>query len=659
MGKARSQTPRSDLTGQARWPWRGFVVGLVLLPFNCLWVLFMESMTAKGPFVSTVSLMFNVVFILFFLVLGNRLLRRLRPALALTQAELIIVYVTLTIATSIGGHDMFQVLMSIMTTGTWYASRPDASVQVLAHTMGNTTPYWLVVANPEVLYGFYNGDATLYDRAVIAAWAPPLLWWSGFTLVLVFVMVCFSVLLRPLWADRERLTFPIIRLPIELTEPGTPVLRSPAFWVGFAIAAAVDLLNGLNYVQPAVPSLPVYLDVGRYFRSSPWTAIGWLPVTFYPAIIGLGFLIPVDLVLSCTFFFFWWKLLYVIAAVIGTQTQPGPWSESVFPYTMDQVFGAAMAIAFASIVSGKRYFAQVVRRVLGRPSEVDDAGEGMRFRIAAGGIVLGSALLIAFSLRAGMSVGAAVTFFVLYYALALAIARIRAQFGSPVHDFTAVGPDRAITRAFGTANLGVRDLGMLTQYYWFNRSYRAHPIANSLEGVQMSAWAGMRARPVVLAIVISAAAAMIASAWWWLHIGYRVGTATHWTAMDWFGTEAYTRLQSWLDAPKPANAVALFAMGAGFLSTLALSLLRARFPGFPLHPVAVPIAASWSIHLYWAPLLIAGTVKLFVLRYGGLRVYRAALPFFLGLIVGGAIVSCAWPLLSAALGLPIYNAFGW
>jgi hypothetical protein len=83
---------------------------------------------------------------------------------------------------------------------------------------------------------------------------------------------------------------------------------------------------------------------------------------------------------------------------------------------------------------------------------------------------VGSALLVAFSLRAGMSVGATVTFFLLYYALAVAIARIRAQFGSPVHDFTAVGPDRAIVRVFGTANLGVRDLGMLTQYYWFNRS---------------------------------------------------------------------------------------------------------------------------------------------------------------------------------------------
>jgi len=615
-------------------------------------------MTAKGPFVSTVSLMFNVVFILFLVALGNLLVRRVRPSFALTQAELIVIYVMLTIATSIAGHDMFQVLMSIMTTGTWYASRPDASAQVLAHTMINTTPYWLVVTSPEVLYGFYNGDATMYSGPVIAAWATPLLWWTGFTVVLVFVMVCLSVVLRPLWGDRERMTFPIIRLPFELTEPELPIVRKGAFWVGFALAGAVDLLNGLSYIQPAVPALPMYVDVGQYVHTSPWTAIGWLPVTFYPAIIGLGFLIPVDIILSSTFFFFWWRLLYILAATVGTQTDPGPWSESVFPYTMNQVFGAAMAIAFASILSGRRYLTQVLRRVFGQPSEVEDAHEGMRFRSAFVGILVGSALLVAFSLRAGMSVGASVTFFLLYYALAVAIARIRAQFGSPVHDFNGVGPESAITRVFGTANLGVRDLGMLTQYWWFNRSYRAHPIANSLEGLQMAAWGGTRARLVVAAILISAPVAMIASAWWWLHIGYSLGTATHWTAMDWYGSVAYTRLQSWVETPKAANPVALFAMAAGFLTTLAVSLARLRYPGFPLLPVTLPIAASYAINLYWTPLLIAGIVKLLVLRYGGLRLYQRALPFFFGVIVGGAIVSCIWPLLCAALGLPIYDAHG-
>jgi len=648
---------REPVSGRA-WPWRGMLIGSVLLPFNCLWVLFMESMTARGPFVSTVSLMFNVVFIIFLLAVLNNVVRVRWPRLALTQSELIIVYVMLTIGTSIGGHDMLQVLMSIMATATRYAALSDSSLQTLARTIDSATPYWVVVSDPSAVAAFYDGDSSFYERATIAAWARPLLWWGGFTVVLVSVMACIAVLLRPLWANRERLTFPIIQLPQRLTEAGIPLLRNRVFWVGFLVAALVDLLNGLNYVNPVVPSIPMYVDIGAYVQNRPWSALGWLPLTFYPAIIGLGFLIPVDLVLSCTFFFFWWKLLYIISAAVGSGTEPGPWSQSTFPYTMDQVFGAALAIAFMSIAGARAYFKEVWLRIIGRPSEVSDEGEGVSFRVAFIGVVLGSVLLVAFSMRAGMRPGTAAVFFLLYYALAITIARVRAQLGSPVHDFTAVGPDRAITRVVGTANLGVRDLGMLTQYYWFNRSYRAHPIANSQEGLQMAAWAGARARPVMVAILVATVLTLVAVPWWWLHIGYRLGVATHWTAMDWFGDEAYTRLTSWLNTPEAGSGVSAVWMGVGLVTTLLLGFLRTGFPGFPLHPVALPIAASWSIHMYWTPLLIAGIVKFFVLKYGGLRLYQRTVPLFYGFIVGGSIISCSWPLLSAILGLPIYNAFG-
>ena len=647
------------MTHPARRPWRGFLVGLALLPLNSLWVLFMESMTGRGPFVSTISLMFNVVFILSFVALANALVRRLRPALALARTDLIIVYVMLVIGTSIVGCDMLQILISVMAAGTWYASQPGAPVEALARTMGNTTPHWLVVSRPEVLYDFYSGDSTLYQWSVVQAWLTPFLWWMGFAVVLVFVMVCLSVILRPLYADRERLTFPIIRLPFELTDVRTPLLRSTPFWVGLVAAGGIHLLNGLNYLYPFIPLLPMYVNVGGYITSAPWSALGWIPLTFYPGVLGLAFLMPVDLLFSCTFFFWWWKALYVLAAVAGSQTQPGPYAESVFPYTIDQVTGACLAVAFVSLLSGKRYFAHVWRRIIGRPSEVQDAGEAMGLRWAALGAVVGVGLLMAFSLHGGMSPYLVLLFFAIYLALSVTIARVRAELGSPVHDFHAAGPDHALSRVIGTINLGPRDLGMLTQYYWFNRAYRAHPIAGSLEGLQLAAWARTSPRPVVWAILLAVVVAMISGAWWWLHLGYRLGTASHWVGMDWFGQEAYARLQSWVESPKPAELVSLLAMGAGFATTLLLALARTRFLGFPLHPVALPIAACWSIHLYWTPMFIAGIVKLLVLRYGGLRLYRRALPLFYGLIVGEALVGCAWPIIGAITGAPIYNAFAW
>lgn len=174
----------------------------------------------------------------------------------------------------------------------------------------------------------------------------------------------------------------------------------------------------------------------------------------------------------------------------------------------------------------------------------------------------------------------------------------------------------------------------------------------------MAAWARVPARPVVVAILVATVIALVVVPWWWLHLGYRLGVATHWTAMDWFGDEAYKKLYSWLSAPAGASLESITWMAVGLVTTLLLGLLRTQFPGFPLQPVALPIAASWSIHVYWTPIFIAGLIKLLVLRYGGLRLYQRTVPLFYGFIVGGSIVSCVWPLLSAALGLPIYNAFG-
>jgi hypothetical protein len=636
--------------------WRGFLVGLILLPLNTLWVFYLESIGGYGPYVSTISLFFNVVFIVVFLALANAVVRRLRPGLALNRGELIIVYVMLTISTSIAGHDMLQVLIPMMTTGYWFATPQNRWEEML----NGGTPSWLVISDRDVLYGYWNGTTTLYQAEVLRAWIVPVLWWTGFTVVLVFVLMCLAVVLRPLWADRERLTFPIIQLPLELTNPDTPLLRNRLMWIGFGVAGGVDLLNGLSYLFPAIPSVPVYIDLRTHINTMPWSGVGWMPVTFQPAVIGLSFLMPTDLLFSCTFFFLWWKALFVLAAATGiTPGYVGGISESVFPYANEQMFGGFIAITFGSLLIGRRYFRHVLRRLVGQRSEVDDAQEGMRFRTAAVGAVVGVGLLVAFSVHAGMSLSLAVAFFAIYYLLAVAVARVRAEFGSPVHDFHFTGPDYVLSYVSGTMNLRQQDLGMFTQYWWFNRAYRGHPIAGSLEGMQMSARARSSSRAVVVAVLLATAATAIAMFWGWTHFAYKLGATGGWRyGAQWFGQEGYGRLQGWTENPEPTNFIAPIAMAVGFAISLMLTAARTAFVGWPLHPVAYALSASWSIHLVWTPMLIAWLLKTGALRYGGLAFYRRVLPFFFGLILGGSLMGCAWPLIGLIFGVPSYNSFG-
>jgi hypothetical protein len=650
-----SQTPQGVRRGVRIW--RGFALGLILLPFNTLWVFYMEQISGHGPFVSTISMFFNVIFILVFVALANLAVRRLRPALALNRAELVIVYVMLTISTSMISHDMLQVLISMMTTGYWYATPQNRWEQML----DGTTPSWLVISNQDVLYGYWNGNTTLYQRLVLTTWIHPILWWLGFLVVLVFVLTCLSVVFRPLWSDRERLTFPIIQLPLELTNPRTALFGSPLMWIGFGLGAFVNILNGLAYIFPAVPSIPLYIDLATYIHNDPWTGTGWFPMTFNPSVIGLGFLMPLDLLFSCTFFYLYWKVMFVIAkatAVSQGYGWGGP-STSLFPWSNEQMFGGFIAIALGSVLLGRQYFKQVWRRVLARPSEVDDSEEGLSFRTAFAGSLVGVGLLIAFAIHGGLSPALAVAFFVIYFLLAVAVARVRAEFGSPVHDFHFAGPDYTLTYLLGTMNVRQRDMGMFHQLYWFNRAYRGHPVANTIEGVQMSARARFSGRAIVVAMMLAVVASVITGFWGWLYCAYRYGATSAWGyGANWFGEEAYNRLQSWIENPVPANLTAPFAMAGGFAIALLLAAARSRFVGFPLHPVAYALSASWSINWVWMPMLIAWIVKAAVLRYGGLRFYRRVLPFFFGLILGESMPGCAWSLVGLIFHVPSYSFFG-
>jgi hypothetical protein len=637
--------------------WRGFLVGLALLPVNTLWVFHLEQVGGHGPFVSTISMFFNVIFIVVFVALANLVLRRLWPAIALNRAELIIAYVMLTVSTSIMSHDMLQVLISIMTTGYWFATPQNRWEQML----DGTTPSWLVISDQDVLYGYWNGNTTLYQQIVLTAWISPILWWIGFTVVLVFVLMCISVVFRPLWSDRERLTFPIIQLPLELTNPSTRLFRNPLMWIGFGIGAIINIINGLAHIFPSVPSIPLYIDLDAYIHNDPWTGTGWFPITLNPSVIGLSFLMPLDLLFSCSFFYLYWKGMFVIARATGVSQGYG-WggpSTSIFPWSNEQMFGGFIAIALGSVLIGRQYFKQVWRRLLARPSELDDSNEGFSFRAAFAGSLVGVGLLVAFAIHGGIRPSLAIAFFAIYFLLAIAVARVRAEFGSPVHDFHFAGPDYTLAHLLGTMNLRQREMGMFHQFYWFNRAYRAHPIANTIEGVQMSARARFSGKPIVLAVLLAVVASAIVAFWGWLHHAYEFGATSAWGyGANWFGEETYNRLQSWIENPRPANLTAPFAMAGGFVISLLLAAARTRFVGFPFHPVAYALSASWSINWVWMPMLIAWVIKSLVLRYGGLALYRRALPLFFGLILGECIPGCTWSLIGMIFHVPSYSFFG-
>jgi hypothetical protein len=632
---------------------RAVVLALLLMPLNAYWIMQMELVRYSGH-PTTISIFFNVVFILLVLTLANVAVKAIAPSVAFRQGEMLTVYIMLSVASALCGHDFLEILVSYI--GHLYRfARPENHWAELIEPF---VPKWLVMSDKRTLDGLYLGQTTLYRPEFLRAWATPVLIWTAFVSLLVFMMLCINAIVRKRWTEEEKLTYPLTLLPLEMTEERLSLYRSKLFWIGFAIAGGIDLMSGLNFWFPNVPAFTVRVQtLSNIFTDKPWNGMQPFQISFYPFVIGLGILLPVDLLFSCWFFYFFWKAQRVLTLAMAWDAVPN------FPYVNEQSFAGYIGLAAFALWSGRHYFAATFRRALGRQptpdgSVEDDRREPWSYRAAYLGLLLGSAALAAFCMACGMTLWVVVGFFAVYFMLSLAITRIRAELGPPAHDLHNAGPEIFMTNAVGTRNLGAQNLTMFSLFYFFNRAYRAHPMPFQLEGFKMAERARMDARRLSWAMMAAAFWGAFCAFWAFFHIGYQIGigSAKMTGPVTWaFGPEPWNRLQGWLQNPLPTNVASLVAIGVGFAFTIALMAMRMRFLWWPFHPVGYAVSSSWSMNIIWLPLLIAWAVKLLMLRYGGLKLYRDALPFFMGLILGEFVVGSLWTILGIAMGIPSYG----
>lgn len=638
---------------------RAVLIGVLLLPLNAYWVVCMELIRySSHP--TTVSLFFNCVFILVVLTLLNAGVARVAPKLALCQGELLLIYAMLGIGTAMCGHDMLQVLGPMIAGPVYLANQSNHWNELFAGVF----PHWLIVTNYGAARDFFIGHSTLYTAAHLRAWAIPVLTWCGFLLALVFVLQCMNVILRKQWTDNERLTYPLVRLPLEITNQapggagGTSLVKSRIFWIGFALAAAIDINNSLNYYFPSIPPFMTpgngqsFWLLNNYVVNKPWNAIGFSPISFYPFVIGLGMLMPTDFLFSMWFFHIFWKLEAVVVAANAWDADPQ------MPYAKYQALGGYALFCVSSLWLARGYLKQVWRRATGQPSDLDDADEPLRYRTALIGIGVGCALLVGFAMEIGLASWLAVLFFLIYLGLALAITRMRAELGTPIHEL-ALGPDTLLPTLLGSQSLRHQDLGAFTMFFWFNRSYRCEPMPIQLEAFKMAKMTGAKGemRYWFWALLLAAGFGAVCGLWALLHLTYQFGAygQANPVAMVAYSTEPWNRLASWLRQPKPANGTASAAVVVGFLFAAFLQAMRVRFSWWPLHPLAFAVTTGFETNLVWMPLLIAWVIKTLQLRYGGIRMYQNSLPFFYGLILGQFIEGSLLNIWGISTGTPTYQ----
>ncbi|MBI1929266.1 hypothetical protein HYR99_34100 [Candidatus Poribacteria bacterium] len=617
--------------------WRSIILGLLLsVPHGYF--------SIQTPTPTTVSLIYTVVLTILLLVGVNLLIKRWLPRVALTQGELVTLYTMLSIAVAIPGHDVLQVLAPILGHAFWFATPENEWSSLFFRYL----PRWLVVDDPQVLKGLYQGESTLYFAPYLKAWLTPVFWWSILLFALMLVMVGLNIIISRQWIQHERLSYPIIQLPLAMTKAGGQLafFRSKLLWLGIATSGGIDLINGMHAFFPAIPLLPVRtIEIGRLFTDDPWRAMGWTPICFFPFVIGLSFFMPLDLSFSCWVFYWVWKMELVLGRMMGWHSLPE------FPYLKPQASGGYLGIALIGLWKGRRHLREVVTLAFrpaidgqdfntGRGNLASVTSEHMRsqYRIAAACVLIGMTTIVLFCTKAGMSLGIIAIFFAFYFLLVLALTRLRAELGPPVNELYNMGPDQMLPKIFGTRRLGANNLTMFAMFWGFNRAHRCNPMPYQLEGLKLADEAKMRPQRLILAMILASLVGIWVGFWGFLHVHYREGFEGG------FGWEAYRHLQQWLYYMPGIDVAASTFMGVGFVIVLTLTFLRQRFLWWTLHPAAYPLASSlnWTMSWMWTSIFVSWLMKWIILKQGGLTTYRRAIPFFFGLIIGDYFVGGVW-----------------
>ncbi|MCC6730999.1 MAG: hypothetical protein IT208_16870 [Chthonomonadales bacterium] len=625
-------------------------LGLVLIVLTAVATRFTEMVT--GRYITQGIPPVPAFAAILLLLAARQVTRLLAPRWVPGREQVLIVYVMMTIGVTLSGAYQLRAFLPHLVSMQYQAlTSPAAAVMA---DYARDLPAWFAPRDPEAIRNYYNGAP---DHAVPwGVWAGPIAAWTLFLTALVLAGFCMVWLVQKRWIRDERLTFPLLNIPLAMASEdwspyGPRATRRALFAMGFGVAALFNGANILHVLVPAVPAPGFTILFAQYFPDRPWTPLGNMGIYFMLEAIGIGYFVPLEVTFSTWFFYFANRIFAVLGTAAGYD-RPG------FPYTAEQSAGGYLAVGLLLLIALRRHLRASLGSVLRRgPRSEEESTERWAWigLVASTAFILGFCHLAGFSLALAAPYMAAIALFVLVYA------RIRAETGVPfgfIYPFTL--PKEMIINALGvegTLSLGGRrSFVLFSSFAWMGRHHLAmEQAAYQLDGVKISQEAGIRRRVFVTAVALAFLVGLGAAFWVHLSAYYDVGSnmagggggGGEWRAV--VAAQEYQQMASRIADAPPRDIPRLEALGGGFLFTAALYWLRLHWLGSPFHPLGFVLATAYgdSANPMWFPLMVAWLLKASILRAGGLSLYRRGIPFFLGLAMGHFFMAGVfWPVLS-------------
>lgn len=594
------------------------------------------------------------------LIGGGRLMRQL------SRAELVCIFAALAVTSGIGTFGLVDQLIPIIPgpfNPDWATPQSGWEDQYLPYLNKQ-----LYITDAEMIRDYREGITQLpaqdepmakhleayretIGRIPWGAWIGPLSRWMVFVFGCYGVFYCLAYVVLPYWSGREKLIFPLAKLPEALLpEEGDngwlpSILRSPLFWMGFALSFLLLSYNGAANGD-IIPLSPVKLGINAnafggivgdsVFAGLSGGARGMRWLIFFTA-IGIAYLLPLNISFSIWFYFLVGRGLLLVMVWMGYGQRysdfPDEW---IWAQHASSAMGAGGFLLFSAVLLYRcvREYFVLCRKVA--------PARRLRMLTPVIGLAVCMGIVTVFIAMNGVPLLWAAVFTLFITLITLGLMRMTAEggvFWYQVHASFFHFFKMAALGKFVSTKILAPLMPIYGVFFLDVKTFIAPNIVNAAKMHEDVGGSRLKYHlTVILSVVLSVAAGLITA----ICIAYIFGANV---MSNWF----YTSYPKYI-SEKAAAATTMtpdvdgaligwWSFGAAW-TALSLFLRQSMF-WFP-HPIGFVMLINPLMNSMWFSFFIGWVVKKLVVTYGGKQTFDVVRKPMIGLILGELIAVLIW-----------------
>jgi hypothetical protein len=523
----------------------------------------------------------------------------------------------------------------------------------------------------EAIVEFYNGLSggrqmgwlEVLENIPWNAWLGPLLGWAGFVLLCYIVLICIVNLLSKQGLYHERINFPLLQVPLLMQEALDHNQLGRFFTnrfmlAGILVPVCLHLINGLNFYNPSIPSIPTLILAGNYFpKQGLFSGFYKLKIYIYPAFIGFAFLTSKQVSFS-----FW--LLYIVGAlfigvlyILGLNIPEAALGVTFGPTIArpeeTQMIGAYLVFFVFLAWLARFHFLEVLQKGFGLKKEENLEQEWISTRLSFWGAAGGGLAIVIWCHYFGVPFLFSFLVVGAFFLFTLVATRVICQGGLAYFTLTAAPLD-GIIAFFGTkffSGVGLVVAGVAQKILFVDLRESLMP---SLLHTRKVTDKVTNNRRIFFFILLVLVAGIVVSFLAMLALCYKFGVRE--LELDWATrttVAVYDDIYSLIESPvETSKWVTIFTL-AGACVMLILVVCYHRFYWWPIHPIGYLTAYSSAMRILWFSFFVGWLCNALCMRYGGVGLFKKLRNFFVGLIIGDFLMAGSW----AIFGLFSYSSY--